>query len=430
MRAYPMKRYTRRALGGLAGASWVSAMHAQPGPAALRGTRPRVIVIGGGAGGATAAKYLATAEGPIDVTLIEPQRHYTTCFSSNLYLAGLRPIERLAHGYETLASRYGIRVIHQSATGIDPAARLVTLGSGVSLAYDRLVVAPGIAFRDGAIAGYDDAAAEAMPHAWTAGAQAVVLRRQLEEMPDGGVFIITAPPDPSRCPPGPYERASLVAAYFTQHKPRSKILILDAKNVFSGQDLFEDAWQRHYGDMIEWLPQEFVGAVQSVDAAQRSITTSDQTFKADVANVIPAQQAGLLARGAGLADQSGWCPVDPVTFESSIHPDIHLIGDAINAGRMPKSAYAANSQAKACALAIASGLTGKRPAPSNLGSTCYTFLGPKDAVSNAISFKVADGAIATSGIRISKLNENAVRRAQTAVEADAWYDAFTQDIFG
>lgn len=422
-----MKPCTRRGFCGLAGAACVAGLpaRAEPGAAA-----PRVVVIGGGAGGATLARYLALAARPLDITLVEPKTSYTTCFGSNLYLAGLRPFDYLTHGYEKLATRYGIRVVHDRATAIDPAARNVRLAGGTAIPYDRLVVAPGVSFRPGAISGYDDEAARIMPHAWEAGPQTILLRRQIESMADGGTFVIVAPPEPFRCPPGPYERASLVAAYFRQHKPRAKILILDAKDTFFEQDLFQEAWNRHYPGMIEWLPSQFIGAIEAVDTSTRGVRTATQTFRADVANVIPPQMAGDLAQSAGLADSTGWCPVDPVTFASTLHPGIHLVGDAINPGAMPKSAFAANSQAKACAAAIAAALTGVDAARPFLYNTCYTYLAPDDAVSDAISFKTDGGKIAIADIQITPVDASAALRAEAVREANDWYAAFTRDIFG
>ena len=421
-----MSVLTRRAVGGLAGAAILAGLPAR----AAETHAPRVVVIGGGSGGATVARYLAMAGKPLEITLVEPKRRFTTCFFSNLYLAGMRSFDSLGHGYETLAERHGIRVIHDRAEAIDPAAKSVRLGEGGSLAYDRLVVAPGIAFRDGAIDGYDEAAMEIMPHAWSAGPQTILLRRQLEAMEDGGVFVIAAPADPFRCPPGPYERASMVAAYFKQHKPRSKIQIVDAKDTFFEQDLFQEAWNRHYPGMIEWLPAQFVGATEAVDVKDRAVRTATQAFPAAVANVIPPQMAAGVAQRAGLADATGWCPVDPVTFESRLHPDVHVVGDAIAGGSMPKSAFAANSQAKACAFAIAAALTGVEQSRPFLYNTCYTFLAPDDAVSDAITFKVAGGSIAIGEIVISKVDETPAVRAQSVREAYGWYDAFTRDMFG
>jgi len=393
--------------------------------------KARVVVIGGGVGGATVAKYLAVSAGTIEVTLVEPKPRYTTCFFSNLYLAGIRSLESLTHGYEALAQRYGINVIHDSATTIDPVAKTVGLESGAKLPYDRLVLAPGIAFKFGAIDGYDEAATQTMPHAWIAGPQTELLRRQLESMEDGGVFLIVAPPNPFRCPPGPYERASLVAYYFKQFKPRAKILILDAKDRFFEQDLFQDAWARHYPGMIEWLPGQFTGGIKAVDVKGRSVKTAGDTFKAAVVNFIPPQMAGELAQQAGLADQSGWCPVEPTTFESKLQPGIHVVGDATSGGDiMPKSAFLANSQAKACAFAIAAALTGSERFGPNLFNTCFTFLAADDAVSVAIALEATAGTIKISDILISQVGEDAETRRQGVQAANGWYAAFTHDVFG
>ncbi len=393
-------------------------------------TKQRVVVIGGGVGGATVAKYLAATLDSLDISLIEPKTRYTTCFHSNLYLAGLRSLESLTHGYDALSGRYGVKVVHDFAVSIDPVARIIQVESGAKLPYDRLVVSPGIAFRFGEITGYDEAASEIMPHAWNAGSQTVLLRRQLESMEDGGLFVIAAPREPFRYPAGPYERASMVAYYFRQFKQRSKILILDDKDSFFEQDLFEDAWRRHYPGMIEWLPVGSTGGVTAVDTGARSVKTTGDTFRAAVANVIPSQMAGQLARTAGLADQTGWCPIDPQTFESTLQPGIHVIGDAASAGDMPKSAFAANSQAKACAFAIAAALTGTEYPIPHLFSSCYTFLAGDDAVFDAVSFARSGDAIKIRDIYTSKVGESAGTRRKTVQRASGWYDAFTQDVFG
>jgi sulfide dehydrogenase [flavocytochrome c] flavoprotein chain len=422
-----MKAWTRREFGGLAATTLLAAAS----PRIARGdAKARVVVVGGGVGGATVARYLAASTETIEVTLVEPKRRYITCFFSNLYLAGLRSLDSLSHGYETLAQQYGITVIHEPAAAIDPAAKTVGLESGAKLAYDRLVLAPGIAFKFGGIDGFDEAATQAMPHAWNAGPQSELLRRQLESMEDGGVFVLVVPPDPFRCPPAPYERASLVAYYFKQYKPKSKILILDAKDAFKAQDLFEDAWARHYPGMIEWLPAQFTGGVKAVDVKGRSIRTAGGTFKAAVANVIPAQTAGDLARQAGLADKSGWCPVDPATFESTLQPAIHLVGDAIIGGDMPKSAFSANSQAKACAFAVAASLNRTELFPPHLFNSCYTFFAPDDAFSNAINFKPEGGKIKALSTFLNKVGESAEIRRNAALQAVGWYAAFTHDLFG
>jgi len=422
-----MRRWTRRDLGVLAGAACLTALT----PRVARGqAKARVVVIGGGVGGATVAKYLAVSTETIEVTLVEPKPRYTTCFFSSLYLAGMRSLESLTHGYATLAQRYGINVLHDSATAIDPVAKTVALKSGAKLPYDRLALAPGIAFRFGAIEGYDEAATQIMPHAWIAGPQTELLRRQLESMEDGGVFLIVAPPNPFRCPPGPYERASLVAYYFKQFKPRAKILILDAKDSFFEQDLFQDAWARHYPGMIEWLPGQFTGGIKAVDVKDLSVKTAGDTFKGAVVNFIPPQLAGELAQQAGVADQSGWCPVEPTTFESKLQPGIHVVGDATSGGDMPKSAFLANSQAKVCAFAIAAALTGSERFAPHLFNTCFTFLAADDAVSDAIALEPTGGTIKISEILISQVGEDAETRRQVVKAANGWYDAFTHDVFG
>ncbi|MEH2567399.1 sulfide dehydrogenase [flavocytochrome c] flavoprotein subunit [Bradyrhizobium sp. AZCC 2289] len=422
-----MKCWSRRQLGCLAGAMCIAALR----PQAARGqAKARVVVIGGGAGGATAAKYLSLGSEMLDVTLVEPKARYTTCFFSNLYLAGLRSLESLTHGYETLAQKYGVRVIHDSVTAIDPLAKNMSLEGGAKLSYDRVVLAPGIGFKAGAIEGYDDAAMQIMPHAWTAGPQTELLRQQLESMADGGVFVLVAPPDPFRCPPGPYERASLIAYYFKQYKPRAKILILDAKDSFFAQDVFEDGWNRHYPGMIEWLPGQFTGGIKAVDVKGRLIKTAGDTFKANVANVIPAQEAGRLAQQARLVDQSGWCPIDPMTFESKLQSGIHVIGDAAKAGNMAKSAFASNSQAKVCAFAILAALTGSERFAPHLFNTCYTLLAADDAVTSAISYNADPETIKVNDFFFSKVGDNVETRREAVREADGWYAAFTHDIFG
>ena len=422
-----MNCWTRREFGSLVGAACLTAV----APRVVRSqAKAQVVVIGGGIGGATVARYLAASAAGIEVTLVEPKLRYTTSFFSALYLAGMRSFESLTHGYETLAQRYGIKIVHDAAAAIDPVAKTVDLKGGGKLPYDRLVLAPGIAFKFGAIEGYDEAATEIMPHAWIAGPQTELLRRQLESMEDGAVFLIVSPPNPFRCPPGPYERASLVAYYFKQFKPRSKILILDAKDSFFEQELFQDAWVRHYPGMIEWLPAQFTGGIKAVDVKDLSVKTEGETFKAAVVNFIPPQIAGELAQQAGLADQSGWCPIEPTTFELKLQPGIHIVGDAISSGEMPKSAFLANSQAKVCAFAIVAALTGSDRYAPHLFNTCFTFLAADDAVSDAIAFAPSGDTIKISEILISRVGEDAEMRRQVVQAANGWYTAFTHDVFG
>ncbi|MEA1834295.1 FAD-dependent oxidoreductase [Methylobacterium durans] len=418
-----MTGWTRRKLG-----IGVAALGLAPGPARAQ-AKPRVVVIGGGIGGATAAKYLAMGDA-LDVTLVEPKSHYATCVFSNLYLAGLWSLESLTYGYEALTRRYGVAIVQDAAVAIDPDIKRVRLAGGASLSYERLVVSPGIAFRFGEIDGYDDGATGSMPHAWSAGSQTKLLRARLEAMEDGGVFVIVTPPAPFRCPPGPYERASLAAYYFKQFKPRSKIIILDAQDSFFQQEVFRDGWDRHYPGMIEWLPARSTGGVTAVEFPAGFVRTARETVRASVANVIPRQVAGEVAHIAGLVDARGWCPVDPQTFESKLRPGIHVVGDAALAGDMPKSAFCANVQAKACASAIRTALTGARLSRLHLLSTFYTFLAGNDAMADAAVFAPANGMIKLQDAFQTQPGEQPETRRRNAKEALGWYDAFTRDVFG
>ncbi|HLV76510.1 MAG TPA: FAD-dependent oxidoreductase, partial [Marinobacter sp.] len=321
----------------------------------------RVVVVGGGFGGATAAKYLKRNAPDLDVTLIEPNKVFYTCPFSNLVLAGMRTMDSISHNYNELRE-LGVRVVHTTAQDVDPVSRTVSLGDGSSIRYEKLLLSPGIDIRWNAIEGYDQAAAEQAPHAWKAGDQTRLLRRQIEAMDDGGVFVLTAPANPFRCPPGPYERASLVAHYLSQHKPRSKVLILDAKDNFSKQGLFMQGWKDVHGDRIEWVGLSGDGKVTRVDAGKREVETEFGTIhKASVLNVVPPQKAGFIADRAGVTNESGWVPVDPVTFESTQVKDIYVVGDATIAAPMPKSGFAANAQGKVAAAAIIAALEGQRP---------------------------------------------------------------------
>ncbi|MFC6487046.1 FCSD flavin-binding domain-containing protein [Nitratireductor sp. GCM10026969] len=422
---------TRRETLSLIGAA--SAAAASLGlPRVARAQAGRVVIVGGGFGGATTSKYLKQHDPGIAVTLVEPAERFYTCPFSNLYLAGLRDFGAIGNGFDELRA-LGVEVIHDMAGDVDGAAHRVRLAGGTELAYDKLVLSPGIDMRWDAIEGYDEAAAKEAPHAWKAGAQTRLLRRRLEAMEDGGVFVLVAPSNPFRCPPGPYERASLVANYFKRAKPRSKILILDAKNAFSKQGLFTAGWKELYGDMIEWVGQSDDGRVIRVDAERREVETEfGGRHRADVLNVVPPQKAGLVAERAGVTDESGWVPIEPETFQSRAVPDIHVVGDATVAAPMPKSGFSASAQGKVVAAAIAAMLDGRAPPPPVWTNTCYSLLSPDYGVSVAGHYRLADGEIAevpgAGGLSPADA-DSAFRRAE-ARYAVGWYEAVTQDIWG
>ena len=422
-----MTRFSRR--GFIAGASAVLGL-----PSIAYGqSSARVVVIGGGFGGATAARYLKKASPQLTVTLVEPNRRFVTCPYSNLVIGGWRKLDSISFGYDKLA-KAGITVVHDTAAAIEHDRKRVRLAGGRMLPYDRLIVSPGIDVRWGAITGYDEKAASAMPHAWKAGEQTLLLRRQLEAMPDGGLFVMAAPGNPFRCPPGPYERVSMVASYLKQSKPRSKILVLDAKENFSKQPLFQDAWAKLYPGMVEWVPVGKDGKVVKVDAKAKTLETEfGQVHKAAVANVIPPQFAGRIARDSGLADQSGWCPIEPMSFESKLVKGVHVVGDATIAAPMPKSGFAANSQAKVAAVAAVAMLQGKALAPVGMVNTCYSHVGKDYAISVANVFRVTPDRglieVPDSGGTSPRQWEDENRRLES-VYADGWYASITGDMFG
>src|SRR3954471_21020356 len=345
-----------------------------PLPAIAQGASGRVVVVGGGFGGATCARFIRRIDPRIAVTLVEASPTFTACPFSNLVIVGLRDLKAQEFGYDKLAADQ-VTVQISPATAIDAQGRGVTLGNGTRLPYDRLVLSPGIDIRWDGLPGYTEAAAERMPHAWKAGEQTLLLRRQLEAMEDGGTGVISAPANPFRCPPGPYERASLIAYYLKTRKPKSKLIVLDAKDAFSKQRLFQNAWKELYPN-LEWVSLSSGGKVTSVEPASKTVVTDFSRHQAAVANIIPPQKAGRIADLAQVSDRSGWCPVDAITFESKQQPNIHVIGDAAIMGAMPKSAFSANAQAKVCAAAIAKLLTGEKPVEPRLINTCYSVLAP------------------------------------------------------
>ena len=428
-------KITRRGFIQTAGAATAAGMVGVPYLA--MGASKKVVVVGGGTGGATAAKYIRMADPSVEVTLIEANKEYYTCYMSNEVLGGDRSIDSIKFGYTGLGN-HGINVVHDMVTGIDAKAKTVSTAGGKSFAYDRCIVAPGIDFKWEGIEGYDADVAEKIPHAWKAGPQTMLLRSQLEAMKDGGTVVIAPPPNPFRCPPGPYERASQIAHYLKQHKPKSKVLIFDPKPKFSKQGLFTGAWKKMYGyesdnAMIEWHGEAEEAAVVKVDAGSNSVTTKfGDTIKADVLNVIPAQKAGKIAFAAGLTNDSGWCPVDLGTFESTIHAGVHVIGDASVATGMPKSGYAANSQAKVCAAAVVALLNGQEPGTPSYVNTCYSIAGTDYAFSVAAVYRLAEDkskiVSVSGGLTPGDASEEQFKRE--VLYAHSWFKNITNDIFG
>lgn len=421
----------RRALLQSSALALATAMTAIPRAApASTAPKARILVVGGGFGGTIAAKYLRMADPHIRVTLIEKSPVYRSCPMSNEVLSGERELEDLSFDYRGLTRR-GIAVMQDEIIDIDPVQRFARGVSGSRYNYDKLILAPGVDFRWEAIDGLTQEVAERLPHAWKAGPQTLTLRRQLQAMQDGGTFIITAPPNPFRCPPGPYERAAQVAHYFKQQKPRSKILILDAKDAFSKQGLFQAGWKEHYGDMIEWVSGASGGIIEAVDPASSRVIGQVEEFHGDVINPIPPQRAGTLAQTTGLTDASGWCPVDQRTFASRIQPDIHVIGDACDAGVMPKSGYAANSQGKVCAAAILAMINGEQPPEPSYVNTCYSLITPAHGISVAGVYRLEDQQIvAIEGAGgVSPSDADSRTRAVEARFAHDWFRNITADMF-
>jgi sulfide dehydrogenase [flavocytochrome c] flavoprotein subunit len=394
--------------------------------------KAKVVVVGGGFAGAGCAILMHRLDPAIEVTLVDPDDRYVTCPMSNSVLAGFRGIESISVSRLGLR-RAGVNYVRDWVTSIDAQRRRARLAGGAELAYDRLVMAPGIRFLWGSPDGYSRDTSLAMPHAWQAGAQTQILAAQLRRMRDGGVVAISVPTGPMRCPPGPFERASLIAAFLRQAKPRSKVLIFDSNNHFPRQDVFSDAWQSLYPGMIEWIPVVDGGAVVRVAAEDKKILyTSHGAHPVDVANIIPPQAPGIAAVQAGLASDHGWCPINPLTFESLLIAGVHVIGDACIADPMPKAASAANAQARQCALAIAAALDGREPAAPLFESVCYSMLAHRRALSIHGRFQLVDGeirAVEGSAGPGSEASGSEVSE-QEARNAEHWYKGLVAASFG
>jgi sulfide dehydrogenase [flavocytochrome c] flavoprotein subunit len=427
-----MLQFTRRRFIQAGGACAALGTLASITPSAFgQGAKARLIVIGGGYGGAIAAKYVKMADPAIDVMLIEQNPQYVSCPMSNEVLGGERNIDSITFDYQKLGQNQDVKVVQDRVVEIDAAAHRVKGSSGKQYSYDKLIVSPGIDFRYEKIDGYSAEVAQQIPHAWKAGPQTLLLRKQLEAMKDGGVCYIVAPPNPFRCPPGPYERAAQIAHYFKLHKPKSKVIILDAKDRFSKQGLFMQGYKRFYGDTIEWVAGAAGGIIEAVDPETGTLIGQVDEYQGDVLNIIPAQKAGKIAHAAGLVNDSGWCPVDQKTFESSLHKDVYVIGDACIAGKMPKSGYAANSQGKVCAAAVVAAVNGKAPGEPSYVNTCYSIISPEWGVSVATVYHLINGSIVSveGAGGLSPMDASEETRAIEAQFARSWFRNITADMF-
>ncbi len=402
-------------------------------PAYLRAQdKPKVVVVGGGAGGATAARYIAKdSEGAIGVTLIDDSDRFTTCFFSNLYLGGFKSFEDITHGYDKLESDYGITKVTGRAASIDREARTVTMEDGTAIPYDRLVVSPGIDLIWDSVPGYSEDAAQIAPHAWKAGPQTQLLKEKLDAVENGQQIVMVAPPNPYRCPPGPYERVSMMAHVLkSKGFTDSRIIIVDPKPKFSKQGLFSEGWQKYYPGMVEWYGPDVHGGIAGVDVNAGTVETDLDTFSGALLNIIPAQKAGMIAASADLTDESGFCPIDAASMRSTKDENIYVIGDASIAGAMPKSGFSANSQAKVAAMTIRGELTGSKVFPAKYSNTCWSLIEADDGVKVGAQYAPQDGAIASTSSFISQTGEDAALRKATYEESLGWYAGITADMFG
>lgn len=358
----------------------------------------RVVVVGGGFGGTIAAKYIRMSDPTIEVVLISGDKDFVACPFSNLVIGGFRDLKENMFSYEKLAANHGIQMVYAHADSVDVGAKKVVTDKG-AIAYDRLILSPGIDFRFDEIEGYDaKSTPDMIPHAWKAGPQTLLLRKQIESMKDGGVILMTVPPTPYRCPPGPYERISMFAHYLKANKPKSKIIVWDAnENITSKAGLFRKGWAKHYGNDAKDSSKGFIeyhnnSKIVKVDVKGMTIDNGVETIHGDVINIIPPQKAGAIAFHSGVVgEDKKWCPVDQVTFESKLVPGIHVIGDACIASPMPKSGYAANSQAKVCALNVVQLMNGKPVIPPSHVNVCYSYITDKEAVTVSAVYKEKDG---------------------------------------
>lgn len=392
---------------------------------------PRAVVVGGGSGGLSVAHAIKKNDPSIEVIVLERNSQYVTCYGSNWTLSDLVGMNDITFDYKNL-QKHAIQMVQAEVSGVDAEKKQVLLQGGDAIEYDRLIVSPGISFRWDQIEGLDESTTTEIPHAWKAGEQTEILKRQINSMPEDGTFVMVAPPNPFRCPPGPYERASMVATYFKQKKPKAKLLILDAKDEFSKMKLFKAGWEKHYSfgsdnAMIEWISNFEGGTVKAVDPKTKTVTTNDgDKIRADVVNYIPTQKANVTADKMGLVDASGWCSIDPETFESKQVANIHVLGDS-SFSSMAKSGFAANSQGNLCGVAVAKLLTGKEPNPSpSLFNQCFSLVTPDYGISVLDTFQVKNHEVKRTGGGLFPKDGNFTSEADAA---RAWYANITGALF-
>lgn len=423
---------SRRRLLQLAAASLAHpAGAAFAAPKQIGRARAKVVIIGGGAGGATLARILQKEAGDaIDTMLVEPQKNYTSSFHSNLVVGGFRSLASITHSYDAIR-REGIGMSATPANGIDRNRKDVLL-AGRRVAYDRLVLAPGIDLKFDSVPGYSESAAASMPHAWKTGAQAELLAKKLNAVRDGDTIVVIPPPNPARCPPAVYERVCMFAHVLkTKGHTKSKIVVLDTKPSFPLQPLFQEAWETRYPGLVEWQDPQMHGGIKRVDPASNEVVTDLATYKAALVNVIPAQMAPRIARDAELADATGFCPVDADTMKSSIDRNIFILGDAASAGDMPKAASSAVSQAKVAAAFIRSELADGRPIfEPHYAATCWSLAAPDDALKIGGAYAPRGGRIQQTASEISQKGESAETRKANAQASLDWYAGITADMFG
>lgn len=421
-----MSKTTRRTFLAASVATLASAKTRSKSPMGWS-TRPHVVVVGGGAGGATAATTIAqNGADLVDVTLIDANKNYQSCFFSNHSIGGLRNFNSLSHSYDNLNSKLNIQIIIDRAIAIDRHTKKIELKNGI-LSYDILILAPGIDFVEGSVNGWSMDAQGAMPHAYKGGDQARLLKKQIEAMPQGGVFAIVPPAGKYRCPPGPYERVCVVANLLKTTNPTAKIIIADPKPVFSKMGLFREAWRNFYKGMIS-MNSDVDMSNFHVDPKAMTITLDDEIIKVDVCNVIPAQKAGSIADMTDITEQ-GWAPVHALDMRSKIDDYIYVIGDAAEQGEMPKSAYSANSQAKVCADAILGRLTGSPISVPSYRNTCWSLVAEGNSVKIGANYEATAQGIKKIDGFTSRRKEDAAIRKTTYEESLDWYSSITQDMF-